>query len=121
MTGIKGLQPKIPQIFSCAFEPGRGGIEKMEAANNTDDPCFTTDFLRVFGNIADTGMRAAGDDDKPCIGPERKGRIVKKEVRFHPATGHEDVPFSRFGLLEGSLPGYFTQKDQIIRNPDGAA
>ena len=110
---MQGFQLKVSQILTRLFETCRGWFEKMEPADNVNNPLFTAYRLSLFHNIADTGMRAAGDDNQPLTCPKRQCRIVKNMILFDRSIRKDYFSHSRIGLLELEIPFNLPQKDKV--------
>ncbi len=89
----------------------------MKPADNIEDPFFVTDVLGVVYNIANTGMRAAGNDHQAIGGFVYQGRIVLQELRNLDKVmmrRNNDRPFIFRGQFEIVAPRDLTQENKAI-------
>src|SRR5690606_27138783 len=101
---MEGLEVEVPEICSSSPELRYRGIDQMEPADDAHDRPFITHLAGVLGDIADPGMRASRDDDKPLFRPIGEGRIIHQPIGFGPAIRKEDLPLARIHLLEREPP-----------------
>ncbi|RPI40631.1 MAG: hypothetical protein EHM53_01215 [Methanoregulaceae archaeon] len=72
----------------------------------------------IFGYIADTRVRAAGDDDQSVIGTERESGVIEQLVGFPCAIREDYPPLLRIRRFERELPGDLPEEHQIVSDPD---
>ena len=79
----------------------------MKSADDGGNPLVPADALGLLDNIADTGMRAAGNDDQPLFRPISQRRIVAYEIAFPLAADlrltDRTMAFKGIGLFDFSL------------------
>ncbi len=114
MAGVQGFQLKVPQILPRLFKTCRGGFEKMEPPNNVNNPLFTTYRLSPLHNIADTCMRATGDDNQSLTRPECQRRIVKNMIFSGRSIRKNYFSHSRIDPLELEIPFDLPQKNKVL-------
>ena len=119
MAGMQSLEVEISQVFSCLFYPFSFRREKVQTTNNINNLAFLTDFPGVFCNIAYPRVGTTGDDNKPFIGAEGKGRVIQQEIWFRDSIRMNDLSQSWIRLLERELTGDLSQKDEILCYPQG--
>ena len=73
------------KVTACLFQSFCTGIQKVKATNDINNPALPANVSCILCYVANTGMRAAGNNDKTCTGPERESRIIEQMVWFHPA------------------------------------
>ena len=89
----------------------------MKAADDINNPFYPADFPGIFGDIADSCMRASRYNDQSVIGTRGKRGIIPELVRFDPAIGQDNPPRSRIALFEREFPGNLPKEYQIIGDP----
>jgi hypothetical protein len=114
MAGMQGFQLKVPQILTRLFETCWGWFEKMEPPDNVDNTVFTAYRLSLFYNIADTSMRAAGDNHQSLTRPEGQRRIVKDMILFDRSIRKDYFSHPRIGLLVLKVPFNLPKKNKVF-------
>ena len=114
MAGMQGFQLKVPQILTRLFKTCRGWFEKMEPPDDVNNPVFTAYRLSPLHNIADTGMRATGDDNQSLTRPKCQRRIVKDMIFFDRSIRKNYFSHSRIDPLELEIPFNLPQKDKVF-------
>ena len=75
------------QVFGTLVPEVRDGlghrrvlvVQQVEAADYRVE-ILTGDGLGVFADIADSGVRASGDDDRPVLRPKGQRRVVRHRI-----------------------------------------
>ena len=95
MAGMHRRRYSVTEIVTGTLQLFRRRANQVKSPDDINNPVLPADLPRIFRDIADPCMRAAGDDDKPCPGLKRKGGIVQQEIRGGAAVGQENCPRSR--------------------------
>jgi hypothetical protein len=103
MAAMQGFEMEFSHILSRLFytEVVRG--QEMKPPYDINNPGFFADYTGILRDVADPCMGTPGDDDKPVICTERKGGIVRQEIRLRTPVGHNDLPGSRFYPFKGEI------------------
>ena len=79
MAGIQDIRGQSLQIFNGTGKPCVC-IKEMESAYDACNPLFPADTACIVRDIADSAVRAAGDDEKPFVCPAYQGGIIRAEI-----------------------------------------
>jgi hypothetical protein len=113
MARVQGFQLKVPQILTRLFEMCRGWFEKMETAYDVNNPVFTAYRLSPLHNIADTGMRAASDDNQSLTRAKCQRRVVKNMI-FDRSIRKDYFSHSGIDPFELESHSNLPQKDKVF-------